>query len=326
MTTNTKSKMKTLYIMRMLQEETDSNHGLTMREILKRLEQEGITAERKSVYRDIESLRSFGIDVKMKQRSPAEYSIDKREFKLEELMLMVDAVQSSRFITERQCRSLVQNIKQLASAKQRSLLDKRIHVTGRIKSKNESVFTNVDIVHNAIRQHKKIRFTYWKTGVNGKLYARHEGKIYELTPVKVVFDDGFYYVNCYNDETERCEDYRIDRMRSMKISIENATRLPKPAQDAIAEDDAQYFGRMDGEVVTSTLHVDAEKVDMIVDRFGKDAQIVPASDGGALATVKVRKSPQFFGWLAGLNGYVTIDKPQALKDEYYAYLKSLIEQ
>lgn len=324
MTANAKAKLKMLHIMRMLQEETDRDHGLSMNQIISNLADEGIDAERKSVYRDIQILRDFGIDIQVYQRSPVEYAVARRDFTLSELMLLVDAVQSSRFITQRQSDALVRNIKLLASDAEREKLNKRIHVAGRIKSKNESVFDNVDIIHEAIRCHKKLSFTYWKTNVDGNLVIQHEGRPYLLTPVGVVYADGFYYLTSWSDSHGSTADYRIDRMRDVAMSDELSQPVPKTLRCVFEEADGQYFGRFNGDVVRTTLRVDPDKIDIVLDRFGRDA-VITRGEGCAYASVLVRKSEQFFGWVAGLGKTVTIEKPEKLKDEYRSYLKSLLE-
>lgn len=326
MTANANAKLKLLHIMRMLQEETDEEHGLSMRRIIDKLSEIGIDAERKSVYRDIQLLREFGFDIRTYQRNPVEYAIARRDFSLSELMLMVDAVQSSRFITQRQSNALVRNIKLLASDAEREKLDKQIHVAGRIKSKNESVFGNVDVAHEAIRRRKKLRFTYWKTGVDGKPVVQHGGRPYVLTPVKVVYADGFYYLTTWSDSHESLADYRIDRMRNVMVLEEAAARVPEVSEHAAAETDGQYFGRFNGDVVRTTLRVAPDKVDIVLDRFGGDVVISQGPDGCAYASTTVRKSEQFFGWIAGLGATVTIEKPCVLKEEYRSYLLKLLEE
>ena len=141
MACNGKAKVKILYLLKILQEETDVAHGLTMAQIIERLAEYGVSAERKSIYDDIKALREFDIDVKTYQRNPIEYAIERRDFTIDELMLMVDAIQSCRAITDSQAKLLVTNIKQLASSHEQVLLDRRIHVEGRIKSKSESALS-----------------------------------------------------------------------------------------------------------------------------------------------------------------------------------------
>lgn len=183
MTNNPKAKLKTLYVMRILQDETDAEHGLSLRQIIERLNDYGIQAERKGLYRDIEALREFGFDIQTYQRNPVQYAIASRDFTLSELMLLVDAVESCKFLTKRQSRSLTTNLKLLASDHERALLDRRIHVPGRITSKRDSVFEDIDTLHDAMRLQKKVEFKYFKYGLDGTRFATHDGMKHVVTPV-----------------------------------------------------------------------------------------------------------------------------------------------
>lgn len=326
MTANANAKLKLLYIREMLEQQTDREHGLTMKQIIERLNERGIQAERKSVYRDLDLLREVGLDIRTYQRNPVEYAIERRCFTIPELMLMIDAVQSSRFVTKLQCDKLVRNIKTLASENQRELLNKRIHVAGRIKSKNESVFGTIDVIHEAMRQRKKISFHYYKHDSSGQPVVQHNGKPYVLTPVKIVYADGFYYLDVWSDTHKGFSDYRIDRMKTVRVSDEPATRSAEITARANEDCDYQYFGRFNGETVAVTLDVEPDKIDIVLDRFGEDATFAPAEDGDhAQAQVCVKKSQQFFGWVAGLGGTVTIASPESLAEEYRDYLRGLIE-
>ena len=171
-----RQKLKLLYLMRMLEEETDAERGLTMAQIIGKLEALGISAERKSIYRDIEALREFGVDVRTYQRAPVEYAVEHRAFAFAELQLLVDAVQSSRFLTQRKSDALVEGVKQLASRRQRALLDKRVHVEGRIKMQNESVFGSVDRIQEAIALKRRISFVYFKYDAAKRKALQHNGE------------------------------------------------------------------------------------------------------------------------------------------------------
>lgn len=324
MAANNKSKLKLLSIQRMLEEETDAEHGLSMTEIIRRLAEEGIAAERKSIYRDLEILREFGLDIKTYQRNPVEYAIDHRDFTLSELMLMVDAVASSKFLTVRQANVLLANIKSLASLSQQEKLDRSIHVEGRIRSKTDCVFEAVDSIHEAIRSRKKIAFRYMHYGIDGKRHPARDGEFYVLTPVGVSYDGGFYYATCWSDKYQTFNEYRIDRMDKLYITDEKATRNEEIAQYSFTKDSHEYFGRFDGPQVTALLLVRGDKVEIITDRFGKHAELIPDGDN-AKALVSVRVSPQFFGWIAGLEGAVKIIGPHTLLEEYKAYLQSLLD-
>lgn len=319
-------KLKLLYLLRMLEEETDLEKGLTMPQIIERLHALGVTAERKSIYRDIAVLRQTGIDVQMLPTRPVEYALARNDLGLDDVMMLVDIVQSSRFITERKSNKLVKSLKGLVSERERKLLDKRVHVRGRIKNQSDSIFHSVDVLHEALQQRRKIQFLYFSYGTNLKRSPRHKGKRYELTPVKVVFADGNYYLAAYDDADEMVKTYRVDRMELLQLSDAPATRSATIANYAYDDFAYQSFGMFHGDPVCVTLHVNAPLMDTIVDRFGRDVDIVGSAEDYADIRVNVRKSPQFFGWIAGLNGEVTIKAPKKLDDEYKDWLKSLIEQ
>ena len=307
---NSKAKIKVLYLLKILQEETDAEHGLTMPQIIERLDQYGIHAERKSVYADIKALREFDIDVRTYQRCPVEYAIERRDFALGELMLLVDAVQSCRAITDKQAQMLITNIKQLANNREQLLLDRRIHVRGRIKSKSESVLGTVDIIHEAIRLRCKLEFSYRRI----------------VTPIAISYDDGFYYLSAWDEQYEDTAEYRLDRMARVRpLKDEKATRNPEIDRHSYDEDEAVMFGRFGGNEVTATLAVVPDKAGIIVDRFGKSAVFLAADDSMAHARVRICKSEQFFGWIAGMNNVVRIIGPDTLVEEYRAYLRHLLE-
>ncbi len=323
MSNNPKAKLKLLYVMRILQEETDAEHGLSLREIIDRLEVYGIQAERKSLYRDIETLREFGIDIQTYQRSPVQYAIAKRDFSLSELMLLVDAVESCKFLTQHQARMLTTNLKLLASDHERALLDRRIHVPGRITSNRDSVFGDIDKLHDAMRLHCKVEFLYCKFDLDGARIPTHGGKKHVVTPVGITFADGFYYLTAWNDAHESMTEFRIDRMVDVALSEEPATRNDAITHYRFEGDDYEHFGRFNGDPVTVTLVADADKVEILMDRFGESVDIRKEGDDRARAVVKVHASEQFFGWLAGLGGTVRLEGPKSLMKQYKDYLISL---
>lgn len=319
-----RQKLKLLYLMRMLQEETDSEQGLTMTQILERLEEEGVTAERKSVYRDIEALREFGLDIRTYQRSPVEYALENRDFALPELLLLVDAVQSSRFLTQRKSDALVRSVKQLASARQRALLDKRLHVEGRIKSQNESVFHNVDRIQEALARRRKITFLYFQYDAAKKKILQHDGAFYTETPVQLIYADGFYYLVAYNEKHGALAHYRVDRMDKIEVTDQPACRNELVAGFDARDLESHAFGMYAGEPVSVELLVAAGAMGAVVDRFGRDVQSVPMDDGAARVRATVMKSPVFFGWLAQFGDRVRILKPQRLAREYTDYLQKIV--
>lgn len=326
MTYNNKAKLKTLYVKQILEKETDAEHELSIRQIIERLEQFDIKAKRKSVYRDIEVLREFGCDIRSYQRNPVEYALIRRQFKLPDLMLMVDAVQSSKALTARQSTALVTNIKLLASDHERALLERRIHVPGRIKTKADCVFGNVDVIHDAMRLRRKVEFAYYRRDADGERHATRDGRPHVVTPVDIAYADGIYYLTAWDDDHENMVEYRLDRMGKARVSDSQATQNAEINHHVYDEDRYEYFGRFGGEEVTARLEVRADKVEIVLDRFGDGAEISKVDDETAKAFVKVRKSEQFFGWIAGMGNAVKIAGPDSLVREYICYLQELLSE
>lgn len=323
MAANSKQKLKLLYLHKILSEETDATHGLSMAQILEKLEEEGISAERKGIYRDLGILREFGCTINTIQRMPVEYTLEKGGLDLEELSLLVDAVQSSKFLTQQTSNRLVKKLSALASMHERKALEGRVHVDGRIKSQSDSVFYNVDTIHEAMRAKRKVEFLYYKYDVHMQRAIQHDGAPYVLTPVQVVFADGFYYLITWSDKHSDFVRFRVDRMRLVQVSKEKATRNERIANYDLEDFAYQAFGMFDGKVVKAKLLVAPDTMDIVADRFGTDVHTKVLADGSAEVAVTVRKSAQFFGWVAGMDGAVNICGPKTLVDEYRTWLKGL---
>ena len=323
MAANGKQKLKLLYLYRMLDEQTDAEHGLSMAQILENLEELGISAERKGIYNDLNVLREFGCTIDTIQHMPVEYTMKKAGLDLAELTLLVDAVQSSRFLTQRTAARLVKKLSALASVHEREALKGRVHVDGRVKSQSDSVFYNVDTIHEAMRQKRKVAFLYYKYDSSMKPQAQHDGKLYVETPVHVVFANGYYYLIGWSDNHEDFVRFRVDRMRLLQVTDEKAARNQAIANYAFEDFAYQAFGMFGGDPVRARLRVAPDAMDIVADRFGTDLPVKPRKDGGAEVSVTVRKSAQFFGWVAGMNGAVTIAGPKKLVDEYRSWLQGL---
>ena len=323
MVANSKQKLKLLYLYKMLEEETDSEHGLSMAAILQRLAEQGISAERKGIYRDLDVLREFGCTINTIQRMPVEYTLERSGLSLAELTMLMDAVQSSKFLTKRASDRLTKHIRELAPVREREQLAKRVHVDGRVKSQQDSVFHNVDTIHEAMRKKRKVSFLYYKYSAKMVREIQHDGKPYVMTPVQVVFSDGFYYLITWSDTHSDFVRFRVDRMRLVQVTNEKATRNAEIANYAYEDFAYQAFGMFDGEATPVRLRVAASAMDIVVDRFGADVPVRSLEDGSTEVSVTVRKSPQFFGWVAGMDGAVTIAGPRALVQEYRDWLTKL---
>ena len=323
MTANGKQKLKLLYLYKMLDEQTDAEHGLTMAAILEELEKHGISAERKGIYNDIKVLREFGCNITTIQRMPVEYTMAKTGLDLAELTLLVDAVQSSRFLTDRTASRLVKKLSALASVHEREALKRRVHVDGRVKSQSDSVFYNVNTIHEALRLRRKISFQYSKYDARMKPTVQRGGEPYVQTPVHIVFANGYYYLIAWSDNHGDFVRYRIDRMRLVQVTDEKAARNQRIANYAFEDFAYQSFGMFEGDPVSVKLRVASDAMGVVADRFGTDVPVKPCGDGSAEVSVTVRKSAQFFGWIAGMDGAIAIAGPRKLADEYRVWLQDL---
>lgn len=323
---NSKAKLKTLYLRRILEEETDAERGLSMRQLIGRLADYGIKAERKGIYRDLDALREFGVDVRTYERNPVEYAVVRRDLNFDDIVLLVDAVQSCRSLTERQARLLTTNLKLFASDRQRDLLDRSIHVSGRVRTADESVFPTMHLVHEALRRGRQLSFVYFRRGTDGVLHPTREGAARIVSPVQVSYAEGFYYLAAVEEGAEGVRQYRMDRMGEVAVlerpssMDEEAIREWREACEAF-----ESFGQFAGPEVAATLTVRADKVELVTDRFGERAAFSPLDADHARAFVRVQVSPQFFGWLAGMEGLVRIEGPKSLKAQYEGYLRGLLE-
>lgn len=317
-------KLKLLYLAKIFLEETDGKTGLTMPQIIEHLREYGISAERKALYRDIKALREFGMDIQRYNRSPMQYALANREFSQPELLLLVDAVQSSRFLDIEKSRELIDSIRALASKRQRETLSKRMHVEGRIKMQNESVFYNVDIVQEAIQAHRRVSFHYFKYDVEKKKVRQHGGDRYLETPVELIYSDGYYYLVTYNDKHDGFTNYRVDRMTEVMVSDEPATRNERIASFDPEAYTAQAFSMFNGEPKTISLIVDGEVMSSIVDRFGSDVESHALDGSHARVYARVKVSDVFYGWLAQFGTKVRVEKPRSVVQGYTEYLQRIV--
>ena len=223
MAKNSRQKLKILYIMQMLMENTDEEHAMSMQEIIASLERQGISAERKSIYDDIEMLQQFGVDILSRRSAPKGYYIASRDFELPELKLLVDAVQSSKFITEKKSGELIRKIEKLAGRFEAKELQSQVVVANRIKTMNESIYYNVDKIHSAISSNSKIRYKYCEWTINKKLEPKKNGQYYTVSPWVLTWDDENYYLIAFDDALEQMRYYRVDKMLGIELTDDART-------------------------------------------------------------------------------------------------------
>jgi predicted DNA-binding transcriptional regulator YafY len=327
MARNKNQKLKILYLMQMLLRETDDEHGLTMAEIIDRLDELGIKAERKSVYDDMDALRKFGLDIINLKGSRAEYHIGNRDLEHAELTMLIDAVQSSKFLTERKSAALINKLKSLVSVHEAKQFDRRIFVAGRVKMQNESVLYNVDAIQRAIQSRRKLSFLYYDYDFEKKQVARKDGGRYTVNPVSLVYIDEFYYLVTYHDRYDDLVNYRADRMKKIEILGEPSSRMPKARHFDISEYCRRSFSMFGGEDIRVQLAFHRVLANAIIDRFGKDVRIekIKGDDEYARAHVTIARSAPFFGWITQFGNMVEIEAPANLREEYAEFLEGILD-
>lgn len=323
----TNQKFKLYRLAQIMLEKTDEDHFITMPEIKEALESYEITADRKSVYNDLKDLEQLGIEVEGEPvGNRYHYHVVSREFELPELKLLVDAIQSSKFITERKSNALIKKLEKLVSKYDAQKLQRQVYVSGRIKTMNESIYYNVDAIHNAITENKKIKFQYFQWNVKKEMELRHDGTFYHISPWGLSWDHENYYLVGYDSEEEKIKYYRVDKM--LKVQETNEEREGKEHFKKLdmAEYTRKSFSMFGGKEQQVKLLVDNELAGVIIDRFGKDVMMIPAGEAQFTVNVNVQVSSHFLGWIMSLGAGVKIVGPDDVVEQMRREIGRLNDQ
>lgn len=294
---------------------SDEAHPVSMAQIIEELARNGISAERKSVYDDVEALRLFGVDIVQLKGKNGGYYIGERDFELPELKLLVDSVQSSKFITQDKTHKLIKKIESLASLYDGQLLQRQVFVTNRVKSMNESIYYAVDVISDAITQNKKIRYQYFEYTVDKEKKLRHDGAFYEVSPFALIWDDENYYMLAWDSAAEIMKHYRVDKMQKVSLADGEREGLADFEKTDMSAYTKTVFGMFGGEEQKVKLRFSNHLVGAVLDRFGRDTIIIKDGDEHFTVTVTVVVSPQFFGWVFGFGKDVEIISPEEVRTE-----------
>ncbi len=317
-------KLKLLYILQILYKNTDETHSITTNELIEQLDRYGIKAERKSIYSDFAALDDFGLTVeKTTKDGKASYYLADKVFELPELKLLVDIVQSAKFITEKKSNSLIKKIEQFSSKYESNLLQRQVFVADRVKTMNESIYYNIDEIYQAMNAGKKIRFNYYAWGVDRKLKARRNGDIYEVSPWALTWDDENYYLIAYDGKDKKEKFYRVDKMKDISCTSEAREGAKDYEKFNLASFSKKTFGMFGGENKKVTIELENSMVGVIFDRFGTGIPIIKVDDEHVRTIVEVSVSKQFFGWIMSLGSGVKITAPESVVDDMKAEIKRL---
>lgn len=320
-------KFKIYRLAQIMLERTDEEHYLTMSEIIAALKEYDIPADRKSIYADLKDLETLGIEVEGAQVGQRyRYHVLNHPFELAELKLLVDAIQSSKFITERKSNALIKKLEKLVSKYDAMKLQRQVYVSGRIKTMNESIYYTVDAIHNAIAENKKIRFQYFQWNVKKEMELRHGGAYYHISPWGLLWDDENYYLIGYDSGAEQIRHYRVDKMLRIQMSKEDREGREHFKKLDMADYARKSFGMFRGEEQQVKLLVNNRMAGVIIDRFGKDVMMIPADTEHFKVNVDVHVSPQFLSWIISLGDDVKIVGPEDVVERMREEIRRLDRQ
>ena len=316
-------KQKLFRILEILFDRTDEEHGITTAELISVLSEYGISAERKSIYDDFLALGELGFTVEKLPTRPATYTLVERVFELAELKLLVDAVQSSKFITAERSRALIEKLKIFAGRHKAGELSRQVWVEGRAKTMNKSSIYTIDAIHSAINGGLLIEFRYFYYNAEKERAMRRGGAVYHVAPLALIWSEENYYLVGYDEDQGDVRNYRVDKMIDVCISNTPPSEEAKSHSLNSADYSRSVFGMYGGEETLVTLWCRNSIANVIVDRFGTEPTFV--KDGyGFRVSVRVRVSPNFFAWLMSLGPKIRIIEPKSVRDSFVAELSATL--
>lgn len=321
---NANQRLKILYLYKILLERTDEEHSISMPEIISQLELYGIKAARKALYEDIEALKVFGLDIVSGRGANSGYQVVNRDFELPELKLLADAVSSSRFLTEKKSAELLKKLEQLTSVYEAKQIQRQVFIADRVKAINERIYMNVDAIHRAIAERKKISFKYFDYDLKKEKCYRKG--IRTCSPYALTWDDERYYLVAHYEKYESISNFRVDRMESVVILDEPAQKYPEGFN--LSGYLNATFSMFSGEAEEVKLRFERSLINAVIDRFGKKVSISPDGDEHFTVRVQIKteRPEPFFGWLLQFGMKVEIVEPCELKEKYIAMLRSVIKR
>lgn len=314
-------KRKLPILARVLLERSDEGHPVNTQELLEELERWGVTAERKSIYNDMEHLQQLGMDVQSRKGKRGGWFIGQRDFELAELKLLVDAVQSSRFLTGKKSDALIRKLESLTSIHQARQLQRQVYVDRRVKNMNESIFYNVDKLHGAIAADRVITFRYFEYDMEKKKVFRREGSRYRATPFGLIWDNENYYLAAWDELRKELRHYRVDKMSDITVTAAAGTGRGDWDPEGYA---SRHFGMFSGKACQLHLRCAARLAGVVLDRFGRDVMLVPDGEEHFTVSLDVVVSPPLWGWLFGLGDGVEVLSPDWAAEEFRFRLESVL--
>lgn len=325
-TETVKDKLRILYLMRLLLEETDAAHPLNAARLCEKMETRyGASCDRKTIYADIRTLQEYGLKIVQLKGRKCGYYVKSKDFDLAELKLLVDAVQSSKFITKEKTEALIKKLEKQTSIYNAAQLQRQVFIYNRIKADNAAIYANVDAIHSAIHDGRQVAFKYCEWTVRKELVRKKNGEDYIVSPWSLTWDDENYYLVGFDAQADKIKHYRVDKMQEIRVLEEErlgGELFKNFDQAAFAK---KTFGMFGGEDRKLTLEGESHFAGAVIDRFGADVMMIPVREDRFRVTVTVSISPQFFGWLVGLGKGIRISWPEDVAMAYKEYLQEIVQ-
>ena len=305
--------MALLYMMRELLQKTDEDHSMNASDLIAALAAYDCEADRRTIYSNVEILQDFGIDV-IKKENGQGYYIGARDFELPELKLLVDSVQSSKFITEKKSRELIAKLMQLTNEQKARQLNRSVFIRNRMKTGNEKVYYNVDTLHEAMNLNRQIRFKYGEWNAAKELVEKKGGTEYRVSPWALTWDDENYYLIAFDEAAGIIKHFRVDKIMDLQ-----RTGKPRDGREVFAGVDMSayanaHFGMFSGGTEQVRLEFDNSLAGAVIDRFGESVILVPGEEGRFTVTVPTAVTPPFFAWLCTFGDQVRVLAPESAVD------------
>ncbi|MBQ8994989.1 MAG: WYL domain-containing protein [Oscillospiraceae bacterium] len=319
-------KLKLLYLRDYLLDQTDETHLVSVSDMAAYLKECGIEAERKALYDDLSLLQDYGLDV-IRVRMPnnsIRYYVASRDFELPELKLLVDSVQSSKFITARKTKNLIEKLERLGTLHQAKELQRQVIVSGRVKNMNESVFYNVDGLSSAISNDHAVTFKYYEYNLNKERQFRKGGSSYKVSPFALILDNENYYLLGYDEEDELMKHFRVDKISNLTEGDRKRKGKEQFDEIDLGRYTAKVFGMYHGDTRQVRLFFANHLVGAVIDRFGKDVRIIPEDEEHFSVLADVSVSPQFFGWVLSFGEESTILEPKDVREQYLDHIRRAV--
>ena len=317
-------KLKIFYILDYLERNSNEKHPIRASELISMLDRNhNIRCDRKTVYSDVAALQDYGIDIVSMPGKNGGYYIASRNFELPELKLLIDAVQSSRYLTEKKSRELIEKLCSQCNEQDAKLMRRTVLVSGRVKSMNETIYYNVDAIQEAIAQNRQIGFRYFDWDFGGK--RKYREKEYLASPYGLCQD----HENCYllaHSDRHGITSYRVDRMTDIHLTDDARIPCQELTGKALHEHAKRLFQMFSGDAVDVKMRFHRSLLNVVIDRFGKDTMLIPDGEEWFNFTVNVAISPMFLSWIIGFGGKAKILHPQAVADQCKALCLEAMSQ